>query len=518
MLGVTNRDDRSRILEAAEERSLTHDPDLCQQARAILTTPRRRLEAELSWFPGTAPKAATQALTATVSQLAQLPLAGLAKANAFEFSASEWTPKSAGEVKEFLGGLSEAVSEIDAEQLLREVNEDRDIAGFPQVTSVDLIEEVLRDRRQAWRRSAMDLLNRSQTDIMIEGIYTLVEELVDEDRFPEFMHELIADYALRAQPFMSRELAGAEKLVAKARDVAGRRSEALLPIFNAMEELLETWEQLTRPIQLSATVLGKRDAESENLAFMFRSLSVDLNNDHSLISEARRVADMVGEHFSALPRIVAQVEEDTAALDELAASAEEKEANFAYAAEVGTFRKSRLAIDKNGLEWKGKRTALSEIKGVRWGGVRNTVNGIDAGVEYLIAWHDGGPTTSVKLRNSTIYEEFLSRLMQTVGYRLIADMASTLRFGGELRFGNMIARDSTVVLPCRKFIGTGSAEFDWSDVSINSHDGSFFVEGPEGSKASISLSYRAEDNVRLFEILVRQAFKNGHARLSEGFE
>jgi hypothetical protein len=52
VVGVCPRDNRQRIVEAAEERSLTLDADVCARARADLTNPRNRLSAELAWLPG----------------------------------------------------------------------------------------------------------------------------------------------------------------------------------------------------------------------------------------------------------------------------------------------------------------------------------------------------------------------------------------------------------------------------------------------------------------------------------
>lgn len=52
VLGVTTRDDRRRIVELAEEKSLELDHELCQKARSDLTNPRTRLSAEIAWLPG----------------------------------------------------------------------------------------------------------------------------------------------------------------------------------------------------------------------------------------------------------------------------------------------------------------------------------------------------------------------------------------------------------------------------------------------------------------------------------
>ena len=92
MLGATTRDDRRRLIELADERSLTHDAQACQKARADLTNPRTRLAAELSWLPGLSPTRAvnltqrvlTDPLSITKeSGLPHLPHANL-RAAAFE--------------------------------------------------------------------------------------------------------------------------------------------------------------------------------------------------------------------------------------------------------------------------------------------------------------------------------------------------------------------------------------------------------------------------------------------------
>ena len=52
ILGASLRDNRQKIMSLAEEKSLEVDEAVCSEARMVLTNPRRRLVAELSWFPG----------------------------------------------------------------------------------------------------------------------------------------------------------------------------------------------------------------------------------------------------------------------------------------------------------------------------------------------------------------------------------------------------------------------------------------------------------------------------------
>lgn len=60
LLGASSRDDRQRIVQRADDKSLELDHDLCQKARAELTNPRTRLTAEIAWLPGVSPRKAEQ--------------------------------------------------------------------------------------------------------------------------------------------------------------------------------------------------------------------------------------------------------------------------------------------------------------------------------------------------------------------------------------------------------------------------------------------------------------------------
>src|SRR5215471_7823294 len=60
LLGATTRDDRRRIVELAEEKSLALDSETCAKARSDLINPRIRLSTEISWLPGVSPKRASE--------------------------------------------------------------------------------------------------------------------------------------------------------------------------------------------------------------------------------------------------------------------------------------------------------------------------------------------------------------------------------------------------------------------------------------------------------------------------
>ena len=62
VLTATPLDNRYRVMEIAEERSLFQNASECMDAQAILIHPRKRLSAEIAWLPGVHPKRAREIL------------------------------------------------------------------------------------------------------------------------------------------------------------------------------------------------------------------------------------------------------------------------------------------------------------------------------------------------------------------------------------------------------------------------------------------------------------------------
>ena len=72
ILTAAPRDNRQKIMELADERSLFLDSSECKQACADLTHPRKRLSPELAWLPGVGPEHANKVLKMLESQVENL--------------------------------------------------------------------------------------------------------------------------------------------------------------------------------------------------------------------------------------------------------------------------------------------------------------------------------------------------------------------------------------------------------------------------------------------------------------
>jgi len=530
MLGVTTRDDRRKIVEMAEERSLHIDHDLCQKARSDLTSPRARLSAEMAWMPGVAPRVAEK-LTKTLSDdpfsvRSEGGLPELARANlmaaAFELVDENEPAES---IAEFIRDFAWVVEAIDASDVLRDVNEDRAVSGFPEVREVETIEEELAARRKAYKSVLKNLL-----DTM--GPYKLVETMTDavsvatdggEEQGPALIDELADAYEMGTQGFLQKESENISKLVESARGAAPQGERAVAPILDKLEKVARNWDRVAQPIQLSAKSRGIQHHPSREVAYDLRSLGIDLNNAHDMLDQAHRMTGLLQELFAELPEVAERLGEDAETIAGLRRQALEKEKNNAkwardvtFRAEVGLVFKDDLSISPEGIKWKGATYPLESITAVRWGAVRNSVNGIPTGTDYTIAFASNRSSQTIELKKEATYSGFLEALWRAVCVRLIFDMISALEEGRVLEFGDIKVADDSVTLTKHKLLGANEkVRLGWHDVHVWSANGSFVIGKKDDKKTYGSAAYIGNWNTHILEHVVRGGFKKGVRKLSD---
>ena len=531
ILGVTTRDDRRRIGEMAEEMSLERDPDVCQKARSDLTNPRTRLSAEIAWLPGVSPRKAAQLVEGllhdamVVSEESRLP--ALARLNllaaAFETVDGE---RKAADVASFIRQVAYLVDELDPEDVRRDINEDRAIAGFPEVRALDQIEAELAERKRYYRSAVMDALGRLPSTTLVQVMTDTVDGVTagGEDHAPELIDDLVDSYEVEAQDFLQKEAENVRKLIKAARESANAGEAAVKPYVDKLDAVARNWDRVAQPIQLSAKARGIDHVASRDLAYEIRSLAVDLFNKHDMLTQSQRLTGLLREVFAEVPDVSERVEQDVDALADIVHERKQAVARRAewarsitYRAEVGIFFKGTLSISPEGVSWKGKSYSLDSITRVRWGGVRHSVNGIPTGTTYTIAFGDGRSEAVVELRRDDIYGEFVKRLWQAVCVRLMEGILEALKTGRELYFGDALLHDDGVTFVKRRFLGTPEkVRCSWNQVHVWNGNGSFFIGAKDDKRANAAMSYIHIANTHILEQAIRMAFKRpGLRRLSE---
>jgi len=531
LLSISTRDDRRRIVELAEEKSLELDHDSCQKARSDLTSPRTRLSAEMSWLPGVSPRKAVQ----LVSKLHSDPMSireesgipTLAHLNllaaAFEVVDGK---DSADDVAVFIQEVACLVENLSADQVLRDINEDRSVSGFPEVKGIEQIETEFSERKRYYRNTIKDALDRLPSASLVEAMTLAVDRITcsGENHAPELIDELVDSYAVNAQDFLQKEAENVKKLIKVVKDSAKSGECAIQPLLDKLEAVSRNWDKVAQPIQLSAKARGIEHEPSNEIANAIRGLSVYLFNEHDMIAQTQRLTDLIQELFAELPEVVEKVGQDTKALSDILHNRKESEAqenqwakDITYSAEVGMMFKDTLSISPNGLSWKNQRFPLDTITRVRWGATRNSVNGIPTGTDYTIAFGDSRSEAVVALKKESTYSTFIEKLWKAVVIRLLTELLQRLGAGNEVRFGDAILRDDGVTLIKHKFLGANEpVRYTWGQVHIWSADGSFYIGAKDDKKTYVSLSYIHTPNTHILEQAISMAFKKpGMRKLSD---
>lgn len=530
LLGVTTRDDRRRIVAIAEERSLDIDSAASQKARSDLAHPRTRLTAEVAWLPGVSPNRAAHlvglALCDPASLRTEKGLPSLAYANllaeTLEHVRGEDDPSN---VASFIDEIAELVGQLSADEVARDINEDRAVAGFPEVKAEN-VEAELADRKRYFRDAIKAALNRMSPAGLVETMTLAVDGATDggEEHAPELLDELVDSYEVEAQGFLQAEAENIEKLIRNIREAANRGEGAVSPIVAKLETVVRNWDRVAQPIQLSAKARGIDHDPSNIIAFAVRSLAVDLFNEHGMLALANRITALLQDVFAELPQLSERVAEDSEALEAIVTKRKEAEKErqkwereLTYSVKIGTFSKSVLAISPDGVWWGNQHYSLDAVTRIRWGAVRKTVNGIPAGTTYTVAFGDNRSEAAAEFSQEDIFGNFIERLWRGVGVRLLVAFLGALRAGQQLRFGDAVVGDSGIILTKHKFFSSNEqVPCTWSQVHIWTADGSFFVGAKLDKKAYVGLSYISSPNTHVLEHAIRAAFKKpGMRKLSD---
>ena len=365
ILGVTTRDNRKRIVELAEEKSLYLDHDVCQKARSDLTNPRNRLSAEIAWLPGVSPRKTSQLLEnllqdpMTVREMAGLPTLAHLNLLAAAFEAVDGK-HDADDLASFILEVAALADGLDPDDILRDINEDRAVSGFPDVQTFEQVEAELAERKRYYRNAIKDALNRLPPTTLIQVMTEAVDAITSngEDHAPELIDELVDSYEVETQSFLQKEAENVHKLIKAARDSTNAGEAAVKTYVDKLAVVARNWDKVAQPIQLSAKARGINHEASRDLAYEIRSLAIDLFNKHDMLTQSQRLTGLLQELFAELPEVSERVEQDADALADIfrergqsVARKDEWAREITYHAEIGimfkdTARNSGASIAK----------------------------------------------------------------------------------------------------------------------------------------------------------------------------
>ena len=362
ILGATPQDNRRRIMELAEEKSLLSDTDECMTAKSILINPRRRISAEVAWLPGI-----NQILTngflnllersselrmelfhkliafmENVSETgyeqslfgnekliplsrANLLAAGLSRVHdhlsddIVQWSGYVYRPSPPTTVQWILE-IAKAFDRIEMNELCITINEERRESGFPEITNLSTIEDELHNRRHYYRQ----VINLALKDLSIwelaKAVTIGIETATDkgEKHGPILIEDLVVWY----ETYIQEPLENVERKIniyiedIRARADAKQTDSNLGFMVNEIIRTVKEWNTLAQPIQLSKKSRGERHNASFEIAQRLRILAADLFGEYGKLDFARNIINMLKEVFAEVPELAEYIREDSKALEE----------------------------------------------------------------------------------------------------------------------------------------------------------------------------------------------------------
>lgn len=518
ILGATVRDNASHILDLAEIKSLEFDDETCQRSSTDLTNPRTRLSAEMAWLPGVSPNRSAECLKAlshdSMSVRNRETIPTLASLNLWA-AAIESIEKdhSTEDLMNFIVEFCHASDRLDADEIMRHINEDRTVSGFSLIQDITQIEDEIVERRKHYRAAIKECLNKFTSHEIIFMLTMILERVTHGGEFPapNLLDELADTYEAEVQQALEIEGENIQSLIDCAISVSENGEKFTTPIIEKIIQVAHNWVAIAKPIQLSAKSRGITHFASVRIANDIRSLGVNLYNIHHMLVPAEIMTKELLKLFSNVPDVIEALGDDADTIDNLAKTRAELEEHMTRWEEqiscevhIGGVVENTFKISPSGISLRDVIYPLDSITRVRWGGVRRLNNGIPSGAEFTIAFGDNNSESIISTRNSEIYKIASDKIFIAVGSRLYRDILETLQSGSPIMFGDVTVYDNTILLTKHRFLSSVDEEYTWSNIYTQSISGELWIRAVDDERTFCTLSYIDVANVHILEWIIQE--------------
>ena len=381
ILNATQRDNRHKIMELAEKKSLLSDAHDWMAARTTLTNPRKRISAEVAWLSGMSPErvhdilllleasagnrlsytktASTTPIDSLAKALVHLPYAKRSNVADEVLETLKLSQEDFTEIGEFLGihtltpiartnllaarilrlpdyspdvvaewilAIAQIFEAITPEEVHATLNKERRVSGFPEITESLAIETEIRNRRLYYQQVIKSALEniltakarvRAVTTVLL-GIESTTKN--SENRWPILIEDTVDSYEIGVEVFLETIEKNIETQVKKIRIAAdGETSDAVLvPMVDELLQIVKDWDVIAQPIQLNKNRQGLRHNASHDVANRVRQLSIFLFNEYDKLDFSQQILNVLQEVFTEIPEITERITADLETLNRIA--------------------------------------------------------------------------------------------------------------------------------------------------------------------------------------------------------
>ena len=336
ILDVSPTDSRREIVRKAEERALLYDSQKCTEARTILTNPQRRIAAEVHWFLDCSSDEILEIDSFISDELSGNNSEGfpwdmccpLTQLNIQLACIDAQRFQNIAKAKFYILGISRLFEAIDSEQVLELINENRDKAGFPEISKIQDIDVALSEIRSEIRQLLSQRLQKLPEEEYTKLVTALSESYSGNQRYKgnAVLEDVISEFQIYINDTLSKQ---GQKIIRTAKFIAQAADK--INVEQAVADLIDSlyaWDRLAQPLQLGALTKGTTHEESKEMLIALRELAIKLHNNYGLSSESLAITKATQEVFKELPEYADTLSEDNETLTRLI---EEKDEEDNYA-------------------------------------------------------------------------------------------------------------------------------------------------------------------------------------------
>ena len=293
ILHASLEDSHAVLQEKAAQAILLEDSENAEKALSDLLHPQNRLEAELGWFPETAPDEIEKILSCTQTG-GVLPDfhtdSCIALLNACRCILRCWPDKFSEGMTGIGLCLTGALSQISTEQVMEELNRARRKSGFPEVKNPELIDDYLLKQRDDILGGFLALMQKAEKKEAAKAASSLADAYCSAEQ--PYARNLFIQKIVDAHMLT---VADREKeLLQKLPDEAERNYDVLILIYD-----LKEWDSLSAPRRKICKARGLKDTTSQKLlSALVPYLNKKLKKD---LPSAARLLKTILEVFRDLP-------------------------------------------------------------------------------------------------------------------------------------------------------------------------------------------------------------------------
>ena len=286
LLKANPKDNRKELLDLADEAAFEIDPIKSNESRSILSNPRKRLEAEFSFFPGSTNNQNKNLFNIlrnkndlnnfkNIWELNSLSYANLL-ANLIDKNNSDF------ENIYLIRLLINTFNDFDLTEIKLLINEDRKISGFPEVENNKDIEDQINVRKLFY----LNCIKKYTSNLNLNVFSSLLISFIEESKAykePILLSALIDSFELQFKQYVLTEEEKVMSIIQKIKTMISSKynKSSLKDLVLLLNKELREWDKLVQPIQLSTQKRGLEHIQSKNLGIKVRNLALDLQNTHS---------------------------------------------------------------------------------------------------------------------------------------------------------------------------------------------------------------------------------------------